>query len=413
MNAGRRSREKRSDQVAGTLRLRRWALEVLTWSAGRTVPSWNDTSLELFLESERCAIQLKSRLVETGLRASAPHEVRNRIAQRSSEETARVRSAREHLAVVGEIASEHGWHVAALKGSVVAVAEDHAIDLVDVDLLADPEEARQLAAELDRKGYRPVGHSSPRHLTARIKNDSIPIEIHTTLSRAGAPLPGELWDRLEPLETVPGICRLGWRDHLWHLLEHMVIDHPERRGFIRELMLIGQAIAECGENDLTAVNRRIDGCSHRRALREVFEAADHLRKGRCDNVPLESVAAAFYSVRVVLQPVLLPLFLEGYVYKWAFGWLMGRAARRSLWDEIWFTSLDRSTNPPVAWLERWARPVARPFRLSLRLARALIAAAIAFPVAVMARRITRHATATVSAHDTGHGPQPESSVYLD
>ena len=381
--------------VAGILTLRRWALEVLGGRRSVPVAGWNDISLRLFLESERCATHLARCLDSPEGRASVPGEVRDRIAQRSNEENGRIRSAREHLAVVGEIASEHGWHVAALKGSVVAVAEDHAIDLVDVDLLADPEEARQLAAELDRKGYRPVGHSSPRHLTARIKNDSIPIEIHTTLSSAGAPLPGELWDRLAPLEAVPGICRLGWRDHLWHLLEHMVIDHPERCGLIRELMLIGQAIAECGEADLTAVNSRIDGCSHRGALREVFEAADHLRNGRCDNVPLESVAAAFYSVRVVLRPVSLPLFLEAYVYKWAFGWLMGRAARRSLWNEIWFISLDRSTNPSVAWLEHWARPVARPIRLSLRLARALIAAAIARPISLVAGGVARSALSQV------------------
>ena len=208
---------------------------------------------------------------------------------------------------------------------------------------------------------------------------------------------------------MSGIYRLGCGDHLWHLLEHTVIDHPERRGLIRELLLIGYAITECSDDDLVAVNKRIETHSLCAAFRAAYEAGDDLRKGRCDRDLLESVAATFYAVRVVLLSVNLPRALEAYVYKWSFAWLLGRAARDSLREEIWSVSLDPSVQQPVAWLERWAPPAARPLRLSLRLARALIAAAIALPVAVVARRITRHATAAVSAH----GRQPESSVYWD
>ncbi len=295
MTTPRHLAEPRFTYVVNVLELRRWALSVLGGRRSVPFPGWNDISLRLFLESERCATHLARCLDRAEGRVSVPGEVRDRIAQRSNEENGRICSAREHLATMAEIASEHGWRVVVLKGAVAATADDQAVDLVDVDLLVEPQRARRLAAELERHGYKAVGDSSPRHLAARLKDDGIPVEIHTTLSRDGTPLPPATWERMELLETLPGVYRLTWRDHLWHLLEHLVVDHPERRGLIRELMLIGQAIAECGEDDLSAVNRRIDGCSHSKALREVFEAVDHLRKRRYDNVPLESVAAAFYS----------------------------------------------------------------------------------------------------------------------
>ena len=396
--SGKRSRLLLSEEVVAVLRLRRWLRSLL---AGRQqMPAYGDLTqgLGLFLESERCALPLERALRMEGMEHAALGQIAGSLIRRSGEEAKRVRLAREALALAGEIACESDLTVVVLRGGVTVADDAKALDLVDVDLLAPPQEARRLVAALDKRGFRVAGPSSPRHLKARIKDDGIPIEIHTTLSNDGAPLPDGIWERIHPLGAVPGIYRLGCGDHLWHLLEHTVVDHPERRGLTRELLLIGYAIAECSDDDLVAVNKRIETHSLCTPFRAAYEAGDDLRKGRYDRDLLESVAATFYAVRVVLLSFNLPRVLETYIYRWSFAWLLGRVARHSLREEIWSVSLDPSVQQPVAWLEQRVPPIARPFRLAFRLARAVIAAAIALPVSFIAGRVARLALYQVE-HD--------------
>lgn len=387
------TRESAVTTVAGVLALRRWALDVVMGLSARAIPTWNETSLRLFLEAERCAVRLMHSLDRTEFGDSVPPEVLALIADRADAERRRIRSAREHLATVAQVALRHGWRVVVLKGGIAAAMEEQPVDLVDIDLLVEPEGARRLAAALDRDGYAVVGHSSPRHLTARIKKNGIPVEIHTTLSRDGAPLAAEVWQRIEVLPRSPGLYRLAWSDHLWHMLEHLVLDHPERRPLFRELMLLDAAIAQCDRQNLAAVNRRIEAHALGEQFRDVYDAAEALGAGKCDSEWLDRLTAVVYAVRLVLLSVPLPRFLEGYVYRWTFGWLMGRAVRRGLREEIRQVTLDRSTEHLVAHLERGLPFLARPVRVTLRLVRAIIAAAMALPAAATAATVARAARA--------------------
>ncbi len=321
---------RRCTQVVGALNLRRWALAVLAGRRADPVFGGDDTSFRLFFEAERCAVQLTRRFHDEDVGITVPGEIQSRVAAQTERETARIRSARTQLAVVAQIVLQHGWRVAVLKGAVVAMSDQSAVDLVDIDLLAAPEDAARLAEQLSLQEYRPVGHSSPRHLTGSAKDDGIPIEIHTTLARDGASLPSAFWDRVVPLETVPGLYRLRPKDHLWHLLEHVAIDHPERRGFVRELMLISSAIAECTENDVAMVRRLIEKHALRTRLRELFSTARAFGEGRSTGDRLQRVAAAFYAVRLLLLDASLRESLQGYVYQWAFAVQSGQHERRRL-----------------------------------------------------------------------------------
>ena len=289
---------------------------------------------------------------------------------------------------------ERGYRVAVLKGGAVA-STLAAVDLVDIDLLVEAAHARDFAAELDRRGYRPMGHSSSRHLTERSRGKSVPIEVHTSVHN-DIPVSRGLWASVTPLQAVPGLSRLGRGDHLWHLLVHAVVDHPERRGNIRDLLLIGGGASDCTVDELEDVRRRVATHPSRKVLEQTLSMAQAVDTKGLLGDPLAYASAVRYSVRVLLCPLPIPRVLEGYVYRWAVALLFGPAERRNMWKEVFDVSLDPSSHRKVAWLEQRAPRMGRRFRVAARLARTALALEGAAPTALLARRIARRATDELS-----------------
>ena len=379
MSSGRVSHR---DTVAGVLRLRSWALAVLTGNDAGEPPRAHARSHRYFWESERCATPLWEKLSGLGAVGDLPDELRQNLLRRVAQEGERIKSVRDQLDTVGEIARSNTWKVAVLKGAVPLAISDASLDLVDLDLLVEPVTASDLASALDRIGYRVTGHSDPRHLRARSRDGGVSIEIHTTLDLSGVPLPRRVWDGLVPIPRL-GLFRLGAAEHLWHLLQHVVLDHPERRGLLRELLLLQHAVGECDEAQLGEVREQIHKDDERERFLEVLAGVEAIHHDN-PTQPLVDVAARFYAVRSLLDGVPLPHSLEGYVYKWAFGWLFGREARRRLWEEVFWRGLEPSMHHHIKLAERTAPLLGRAYRVSLRTLRAIAAITIAIPAALAA-----------------------------
>lgn len=272
--------------------------------------------------------------------------------------------------------------IARINVAVLLAISDASLDLVDLDLLLEPVTASDLASALERIGYRATGHSNPRHLRARSRDGGVSIEIHTTLDLSGAPLPRQVWNGLVPIPRL-GLFRLGAAEHLWHLLQHVVLGHPERRGLLRELLLLQHAVGECNEAQLGDVRKQIHEDDERERLLEVLAEVEALQRGNATQ-PLVHVAARFHAVRSLLDGMPLPHSLEGYVYRWAFGWLFGREARRRLWEEVLWQGLEPTSHHHIKLAEHTAPLLGRAYRVSLRTLRAIAAMTIAIPAALAA-----------------------------
>ncbi len=282
--------------VVEALALRGWARCVLGHRAA-PAPDASTASLGLFVEAERCFLRLTQRLTSSDV--VIPTALEKRLLAQAAAEGIRVRSAKRQLERIADIVSKRDWPVVVLKGGVSVLAPEQAVDMVDLDLLAPPAAARELAAELDRVGYGASGAGTSRHLATRSIGAELPIDIHVTLNRNGKPLPEDIWQRLRPVASMGGLHILSAPDHLWHLLDHVVNDHPERMGSTRELLLLKGAVAQCSDTEWRGILARIAAHPKRRVLTCLLEAT----RGESDGSSWSSVdraSAVAYAARLFL-----------------------------------------------------------------------------------------------------------------
>src|SRR5215472_16643264 len=124
-----------SDRVVDALRLRAWAIRVLSegWTTPPEVPT---QAWRLFLRAERCAVALSTRAEGDAppiLHAAATVELQ------------RILSARAQIEDLGRSAAATGLRVVVLKGGLLALSSGHAVDLDDVDVLAEPGREQRIA----------------------------------------------------------------------------------------------------------------------------------------------------------------------------------------------------------------------------------------------------------------------------
>jgi hypothetical protein len=256
--------------VDGALRLRSWALHLMGAAAAPPpLPPASPAAWDLFLRVERVAIPLAEAL---GARAPGDAHAAVLRAARMAE-LQRVLSARATLHQLRGIARERGLTVAVMKGAV-AVLRRGAPDLSDVDVYASAPEAAVLAEEIDRMGYRAVGAPGAHALRLRAAADSLPVEVHTSIPGThGAPE-----RRLGPAPALPGLCVLHPADHLWYVLHHATEQHAERRGALRDLLVLADALDACGAEDRREVERWIAGHWRPELPRRMLEMAEGLRR---------------------------------------------------------------------------------------------------------------------------------------
>jgi hypothetical protein len=372
--------------VAGALALRRWALLTLApadhesgdSSAGGPPPTSPATWMA-FLEAEACALPLV-RALPASLRAALPPKVGAALDARSSVELKRALAARGQLRTISDLADSDGLRAIVLKGGV-AVAAGLDLDLEDLDLLLTPDDARRLEAGLLRAGYRAQRGGSPRHIGMLFVPGGIGVELHTTLSRAGEPLADDLWSATVPIEGLAGLERLNPAEHLWHLLCHVAVDHPERLGRIRDLLLTARALDDCSEADVGVLRAKIEQHVMAVELDRLLAAAVVMREGRSIDDEFCRNAATAYTLGRTFERLPIPKALVFNLWRWTFA-LMGHPAnRREMWAETTAPSLALSKYRLIAFLEQRAPRLGRACFVLFRLVRLpvvlLVAAALA------------------------------------
>lgn len=253
-------------RVDGALRLRAWALEVLA-SPGPPppVPPASPAAWDLFLRVERVALPLSAPLGSGAPTAGHAEVLRRALLP----EMQRTLSARAMLKRIARVAAARGLEVAVLKGGV-AVLRGGGPDLVDVDVYASAPQAAVLAEEVDRMGYAEAGVPGAHALKLRAAEDSIPVEIHTRVPGThGTPR-----ERLRPAPGYPPLRLLHPADHLWYVLHHATEQHAERRGSLRDLLVLADALDACAPGERAEVERWVAEHERPELLRRVLRMAD-------------------------------------------------------------------------------------------------------------------------------------------
>ena len=377
--------------IREALGLRHWALNVLT-STARQPPTCSQASWQLFLGGERCAIPLKTELLAQGHFELLDPVGQRELSDAARRETQRVLSARAQLHLIDNLAVQGEWKIIVLKGAVVLQKDRSGLDLADVDILATHSDAPRLATALDRAGFSGIGFGSDQHLKGRIAEGELTIEIHTVVDASDPSWSQTVWDRLVPLQGTSGLRRLSARDHLWHLLTHVVVHHPHRQGAIRDLLLIRDAVADCSQDELVDLTKDIASHPYTTTLEDVLESARELG----GTVPFVdrfiSQSATVYYLGWQGNRLPLPWVIRAEASMWACMLLLGRAAFRRFWDWVLMEDVDQSLFPLIAWLEQRTSRFGRAARVASRLIRGGIAAMLAVPLALVASVVVRRVT---------------------
>lgn len=344
------------EPVLGALYLREWALQVLSSASPPSAPPpASPEGWRLFLRVERCALALSARGAAPADPAGGPA-----VRARAVDESRSVLAARGELRRLGQAARGAGLPLVVLKGAAPLLYGGRQVPMLDVDVLGTPAAARALAEALDRDGFRGQGRAASHRLAVRAQEDGLPVEIHTT-----APgLPPAALDRAVAVPRSP-LRVLHPADHLLHLLVHSAVHHPDRRGRLRDLLLIADAVERCAPGDLDAVRAALGREAQPRPLAAQLGMARVLAGGAgAGTDAFELTAAGSY-----LMAHAFPRWgLRGTVLE--FAWMAGAAAvaaRGGTASAMGAHTLDLpSAFGPLAWLRRRAPAAERAARLLVR-----------------------------------------------
>jgi len=383
--------------VSQALRARHFALTALSpgWD-GRASLSIPDPELfrsidgwRLFLRVDRCAHPLRQALDRYKPQSCVPVPFYELLTEEAEWELQRIGSARRQLSMVDAWAAECGCRPVVLKGGVSALG-DSWVDLNDVDLLLMKEDAERLVEALLDRGYQQCGFAGAHHLRGLVRDGELMIEIHLALDTEEADTDGQLRHRIEPIPTSRGLSRLAPADHLWHVLTHAVVTHPPRRGRVRDLLLLQQAISTCAAEEIDATRRRAAKHELSETLRSALDHGVLWSRGEATEGPFEEVALVGYLLghrkenRSRVHPT------AGMVNSWVFAQLEGPAARRALWSTAMARSPDLSGFSPVRRLQLLSPRLGRMVQIAGRLLTQVVAYARAYPLARAIGRVVSH-----------------------
>jgi len=375
-----RSMPRTPAPILDALHLRAWALSALSSSAPATPPP--DASLDgwsLFLRGEQCALALSARGAagREGPGAQAVHAF-------AVAESRNVLAARGQLRRMEALARAQGLRILVLKGGVPLLHGAGGPRLLDVDVLCSPADAAAVAAALDRAGYHGTGSAGAHRLAVRVAENDIAMEIHTAVPGVRGPV----WERARPAGPDSALLVLHPADHLLHLLLHSVVQHADRRGRVRELLVIADAIGRCAPEDLAAVREAAAREPEAALLANQLSMAQALIDGRGAPEDAFRLTAAGTYVMAATFP---RWGIRGSLLE--FAWLAGIAAvarRTGTPSGLGAHTLDLpSAWPPLALLRRVAPPAERAARLLFRRGREWILLPVGLFIAADAERAVR------------------------
>jgi Uncharacterised nucleotidyltransferase len=388
--------------AADALRLRSWALALVAGADPVPPPAVGRDAWRVFLGVERCAHPLRDALGADLLEA-LPEPARGALERRGVAEAVNALSLRHEAAQLAGLLRARGWAGMVLKGGAAVLGRACEVDVRDLDLLVRPEHAQSLAADMDAAGYTHEGPdfdpaASNRHeLAPRTRDGQILVELHFALAPR---LEGDPWTGAVPLE-VPGLFRMAPANHLWHVLLHGTLHHPERRGGLRDVLVAAAAVRWCAAGDLAEVERRCRahprGSLPARMLamaRCVVEgaSADPFRRQAAAAYLLYQFNGRYHPSEALLLPLARTIF--------ALGEGAGEYAR------LWYGSHVSAISRGYAGGSRLDRAV--PFapalgRAAWRSAHLAAALAPAAWLATTARRLAHDAESPPGGAGSGHG----------
>lgn len=246
-------------------------------------------------------------------------------------EIQRILSAEALLRGAGLVLAGLGAAGVALKGAVPLLAGGERLDLADVDLMVPPELVAPLASGLEQGGYRlgkdaavPVAAPGGWERAVRAAQGSVQAELHV-----GVPFTGPDADPAAGARPtrLPGILVPAAAEHLWHVLVHGTLHHPDRRGVLRELLLLREAATACTPLERAEVRRRASAHPDAGLLSRGLDGAEALGAGGPDRFAAEA------ALRYVMaeRHASLPRRLRPWLWRAAFALLAGGGEYRRLW----------------------------------------------------------------------------------
>jgi hypothetical protein len=243
----------------------------------------------VLLACECCALPIAARLRQRALLTSLSAAAQRRIAAAELSELQRVLAARSTLEAFDRVCATLGIVPVVLKGGAIAAERSMPpIDLGDVDVLVEEGDVARLWARLDALGWRRASggkmQGEPRradanHLEALVPpGEGLPLELHTRLDYQSHP-DGDRPPQSRLLERCQVLHRLVGPDAVVTALRHSVVKHPHRRGHLRDLVMLAQALGEC-DGEFGPIERAFDDDPMAPELRAMCAQARAVAEGR-------------------------------------------------------------------------------------------------------------------------------------
>jgi hypothetical protein len=312
----------------------------------------------LFLRVERCAWPLSQFLEETGFETVLPDDFRDILRAEADWEWQRIASAKRQLHAVGAWALGNECRPIVLKGGL-SVIGNAPLDLNDLDILLPRSDGDRLFNALIEDGYHPPGGAGRFTRDEVWRDGALAIEIHDRIHEGPVYPADKTWPGAREIPACPGLWRLAPADHLWHVLIHNVGKHPERRGRIRDLLLLRSAIDACSPDDIAAVKRVAVGHVLTGELNKTLTCVLGSSDSPANNDPLEETALLAYLLAVRKENRARVYPTSGMVSLWVYALLSGPIERRDMWAPVLARPKGLSSRGAIRYLQLTVPRLAR------------------------------------------------------
>ena len=174
---------------------------------------------------------------------------------------------------VTAIAAAAGIPVLLLKGTA-DLGDPLVTPSGDLDLFVRREQLRALADALVRAGWSAPDWQTPTSkpgVTLSRTQDPVTVDVHAGWFNMGHDLDAVAWNEPMAIPTLPGHCRPATRLHAWHLLTHGALQHPERRGGLRDAWRLHRLVRDCTDADRAWISARVEAHPERELLADDWQ----------------------------------------------------------------------------------------------------------------------------------------------
>ncbi len=296
------------ESVVSLVHLRRFALRHLAGDsvAGKhsryAIENVSPELWELFLAMERCASPLFASLTATRSLNQLPEQLRPLLASSATLETEMVLRAVREARILGAAALATGENVVLLKGGVAAVMSAiPPLHLSDVDVMAKSSTVVALETPLESSGFERAKNNEPHHIHWIAPKGRLDVEIHSTLYSDGSPIEPSIWSRVRPVAEIRGLSRLGWADHIIHVLRHSLDQHNDRQVRLRDILLIGWIDSQADESEREFLAANIAELPQSARYSDMLDLARRVRDGRDYHDPFEDETIIHFAAAIVSE----------------------------------------------------------------------------------------------------------------